>query len=422
MLIEFSVQNFRSFKERATLSLEAATDDWLEDECVATVGGLRLLKSAAIFGANAGGKSNLLKAMAVFRDFIRNSSKETQQGEKIPVAPFRLHLDTESAPTIFEALFLQNGTRYRYGFGATVDQVTSEWLFRQKDSTRETCLFTREGAKFKLSAEFKEGKGLEERTRSNALFLSVVAQFNGAIAGEVFNWLTRFRNISGLDDADNNAATAKWLANKDYSAQIKELMRWADVGIKDIRVLEMPSFRFGEAEMKFGGDSKIGTSFSIKTYHQKYNAEQVPIGQVEFDFRADESEGTQKFIALAGPFLEALMTGSVLFVDELEARLHPLLTRGLISQFNSYINGLDGQLIGQLIFVSHDAGLLDPKRIRRDQVWFAEKDDFGASRLHSLSEFKVRKEAKFDKEYLLGQFGGVPRVTNLQDITVHAAE
>jgi hypothetical protein len=112
------------------------------------------------------------------------------------------------------------------------------------------------------------------------------------------------------------------------------------------------------------------------------------------------------------------MTGSVLFVDELEARLHPLLTRGLISQFNSYINDLDGQLI----FISHDAGLLDPKRIRRDQVWFAEKDDFGASRLHSLSEFKVRKEAKFDKEYLLGQFGGVPRVTNLQDITVHAAE
>jgi hypothetical protein len=101
MLIEFSVENFRSFRERATLSLEASTDDWLEDECVTTAGGLRLLKSAAIFGANAGGKSNFLKAMAVFRNFIRNSSKETQQGEKIPVTPFRLHTDTESAPTVF---------------------------------------------------------------------------------------------------------------------------------------------------------------------------------------------------------------------------------------------------------------------------------------------------------------------------------
>ncbi len=429
MLIEFSVQNFRSFKERATLSLEASTDDWLEDECVAKVGALRLLKSAAIFGANAGGKSNFLKAMAVFRDFIRNSSKETQQGEKIPVALFRLHSGTESAPTIFEAIFLQKHTRYRYGFGATVDQVTSEWLFRQNDSTRETCLFTREGAKFKVSAEFKEGKGLEERTRSNALFLSVTAQFNGAIAGEVFNWLNRFRSISGLDDANNNAAIAKWLENKNYSAQIKELMRQADVGIEDVRAVEAnDALRLGErlaAALGISGASSLpsypGTDFSgksIKTYHRKFNAEQKPIGLVEFDLDADESAGTRKFLALAGPFLEALMTGSLLSVDEFDARLHPRLTRALVSQFNSYTNHRGGQLI----FVSHDAGLLDSKRIRRDQAWFVEKDDFGASRLYSLADFKVRKDAKFEKEYLFGQFGAVPRLRNFQDIPVHAAE
>jgi len=418
MLIEFSVQNFRSFKERATLSLEASTDDWLEDECVATVDGLRLLKSAAIFGANAGGKSNFLKAMAVFRDFVRNSSKETQQGEKIPVAPFRLHLDTESAPTLFEVLFLQNGTRYRYGFEATVDRVETEWLFRQKNSTRETCLFTREGAKFKVSAEFKEGRGLEERTRSNALFLSVAAQFNGTIAGEVFNWLNRFHNISGLDDADNNAAAAKWLENKDYSAQIKELLRQADVGIEDIRAVEKPMYAFRDRAVEFGGHSKSETDFSIKTYHKKYNAQEIPVGWVEFDLDADESKGTHKFLTLAGPFLEALTTGSILFVDELEARLHPRLTRAVVSQFNSYTNDRDSQLI----FASHDAGLLDSKRIRRDQAWFIEKDDFGASRLYSLADFRVRKDAKFEKEYLFGQFGGVPRIRNFQDIPVHAAK
>lgn len=437
MLIEFSVQNFRSFKEKATLSLEASTDDWLEDECVTTVGGMRLLKSAAVFGANAGGKSNFLKAMAVFRNFIRNSSKETQQGEKIPVMPFRLHEDTESAPTVFEAIFLQNGARYRYGFGATTDQVETEWLFRQKDSTRETCLFTREGTEFKVSAEFREGKGLEERTRSNALFLSVTAQFNGAIAGEIFNWLNRFRNISGLDDADNNAATAKWLQNKDYAAQIKELMRQADVGIEDIRVVVNPLHRehFGHIGVSMIKDIRVvvnplhplqgeilsgkwPSSFSIKTYHQKFNTQQKSVGLVEFDLDADESAGTQKFLALAGPFLEALTTGSILFVDELEARLHPLLTRALVSQFNSYTNSRDGQLI----FASHDDGLLDAKRIRRDQVWFVVKDDFGASRLYSLAEFKVRKDAKFGKEYLFGQFGGVPRIRNFQDIPVHAAK
>jgi len=423
MLIEFSVQNFRSFKEKAILSLEAATDDWLESECVTTVGGLRLLKSAAIFGANAGGKSNFLKAMAVFRNFIRNSSKETQQGEKIPVMPFRLHQDTESAPTKFEAIFLQNGARYRYGFGATTDQVETEWLFRQKDSTRETCLFTREGTEFKVSAEFREGKGLEERTRSNALFLSVTAQFNGSIAGEIFNWLNRFRNISGLDDADNMDSIANWLKDRNYSEQIKELTRQADIGIEDIRAIEKPNAH-GDAFSTLGrlGLRSLaaypGTGFSIKTYHQKFNAEQKPVGLVEFDLDADESAGTKKFLALAGPFLEALTTGSILFVDELETRLHTRLTRALVSQFNSYTN----TPAGQLIFASHDAGLLESKRIRRDQVWFTEKDDFGASRLYSLAEFKVRKDAKFDKEYLFGQFGGVPHIRNFQDIPVHAAK
>ncbi len=415
MLIEFSVENFRSFRKRATLSLEASTDDWLEDECVTTVAGSRLLKSSAIFGANAGGKSNFLKAMAVFRNFIRNSSKETQQGEKIPVVPFRLHEETESAPTVFEAIFLQNDTRYRYGFGATVDRVQSEWLFRQKDSTRETCLFTREGTDFKISTEFREGKGLEERTRRNALFLSVASQFNGAVAGEVFDWLNGFQSISGADDAANNASTAKWLKNEQYAAQIKELARQADIGIEDLRAMEKPRLSFGEVSSGFDFFEPM---FSIKTYHQKFNTEQKPVGRVEFDLDDDESAGTKRLLALAGPFLQALTTGSVLFVDELEARLHPRLTRALVSQFNSYTN----TPAGQLIFASHDDGLLDHKRIRRDQVWFTEKDDFGASRLYSLAEFKVRKDARFDKEYLLGQFGAVPRIRNFQDLPVHAAQ
>jgi hypothetical protein len=276
-------------------------------------------------------------------------------------------------------------------------------------------LFTREAAEFKVSAEFREGKGLEERTRPNALFLSVAAQFNGAIAGEIFNWLNRFRNISGLDDVNNNASTAKWLENEHYSAQIKELMRQADIGIEDLHAMEKPRSYFGDVPLSFDFFEPM---FSIKTYHQKFNADQKPVGRVEFDLDADESAGTQKFLALAGPFLEALMTGSILFVDELEARLHPLLTKALVSLFNSPAN----ELGGQLIFASHEAGLLNPKRIRRDQVWFVTKDDFGASRLYSLANFKVRKEAKFDKEYLLGLFGGVPRIRNFQDLPIHATK
>jgi hypothetical protein len=233
--------------------------------------------------------------------------------------------------------------------------------------------------------------------------------------------LKRFRNISGLDDAENMESTAWWIDNSNYSSQIKELTRQADVGIEDIHISEKPK-GLGDAYQALLGISALAsypsTSISIKTYHQKFNTEQKPVGQVEFDFGTDESAGTQKFVALAGPFLEALMTGSILFVDELEARLHPLLTRALVSRFNNSSNHRDGQLV----FASHDAGLLDPKRLRRDQVWFAEKDDFGASRLYSLAEFKVRKEAKFDKEYLLGQFGAVPRIGTFQDLPIHAAQ
>src|SRR5258708_32848070 len=172
MLIQFTVGNFKSFKDKVTLSLEATTSSWLEDENVGLVGERRLLKAAAIYGANAGGKSNFLSAMEQFRNWVTNSSKDAQAGEPIPVAPFRLCTETESAPTFFEAAFLQNGSRYRYGFEATSDAVVSEWLFTQKESIRETTRFTREQDKIEGSESFKEGGGWERRRRPTAHYLS----------------------------------------------------------------------------------------------------------------------------------------------------------------------------------------------------------------------------------------------------------
>src|SRR5713226_4540098 len=165
--------------------------------------------------------------------------------------------------------------------------------------------------------------------------------------------------------------------------------------------------------------SKTTGAFAVKTFHKHFDAEDQPTGLVEFDLKTEESAGTQKFVALSGPFLHTLREGSVLFVDELEARLHPLLTKALVGLFNSSANRKNAQLI----FATHDEGLLDPKRIRRDQVWFVEKNGFGASRLYCLDEFKgVRKEAKFAKEYLLGQFGGVPRVGDFEGVLTHGRE
>jgi len=415
MLIQFTVGNFKSFKDKATLSLETTSDDWREEDNVAVVGDQKLLKSAAIFGANASGKSNFLAAMLTLRNLIRDSSKDSQQGDKIPVSPFLLNTATESAPSFFEIIFLQKGTRYRYGFEATPQAIQSEWLFRQADSKRETRLFTREGEEIEPTESFKEGKGLENRTRANALFLSVAAQFNGEIAKEILLWTGQFQNVSGLDDEGPLKFTADRLDNPEYSGLIRELVKQADIGIEslerkpiDRQEVQTTNYNYLAALREtFAGE------FAIKTLHQRFDAQNQPAGMVEFDLKKEESAGTRKFVGLLGPFLQALRFGSVRFVDEMEARLHPLLTKALIGLFNSSANRKNAQLI----YATHDDGLLDARTIRRDQVWFVEKNGFGASRLYCLDEFKgVRKEAKFAKEYLLGQFGGVPHIGDLQGV------
>jgi len=358
MLIEFSIGNFRSFKEKVTLSLEASPDDWLEDSHVVIAAGRRLLKSAAIYGANASGKSNFLAGMEIFRQFVQKSSKESQMGEKIPVIPFRLHVATESAPTHFEIVFLQNGTRYRYGFEATSEKIHAEWLFSQKDSIRETRLFTREGSSIEPSAEFKEGKGLEARTRSNALFLSVVSQFNGDIAGEIMQWMERFHGISGLEDVNYLAFTSQLLKEVRFGAKIRDLIRRADVGIEDLQTFEVSvGERLKLLPKDFPDHLRKAVltppgAFTIKSFHKKFDEKNQASEKVEFNFKTDESAGTQKFVAMSGPFLHTLEEGSILFVDELEARFHPLLTKSLVGLFNDPRN----QKNAQLIYATHDEG------------------------------------------------------------------
>jgi uncharacterized protein len=427
MLIQFTVGNYRSFREKATLSLEATSDDWLEEDNVVVVGRHRLIKSAALYGANAGGKSNFLAAMRRFRDLVMLSSKESQAGEKLPLDPFRLNTETEAAPTFFEAVFLLNETRYRYGFEASPDAIHSEWLWSQKDSIRETKLFTREGETIDTTDAFKEGKGLEARTRPNALFLSVAAQFNGVIATSILGWMERFRTISGLEDKLYMRFTATALAEPDYRSLIHDLVRAADTGINELKVVETETDKHERAKRQFesmprevrpGFRYTPDIGFSIKTYHSKFQADHEPAGTVEFDLRKEGSAGTQKFVAISGPFLHTLKEGSILCVDEMEARLHPKLTQALIGLFNSSANTKGAQLV----FATHDQGLLNSRRIRRDQVWFVEKNDFGESRLYCLDEFKIRKEAKFEKEYLLGEFGAVPKLGNFQDVLTHGQQ
>jgi energy-coupling factor transporter ATP-binding protein EcfA2 len=422
MLLEFTTANNRSFRDRVTLSLLASRDDSLEDENVGTSSEYRTVKAAAIYGPNGSGKSNLLNALSRMRKWVLNSSKDSQQGEQIPVSPFRLNTVTETGASLFEVVFLVGPQKYRYGFQATTTEVLNEWLLVQAQSIRETTLFVRENGQIKPGSEFREGNGLEVRTRPNALFLSVVAQFNGTIAGEIVAWFEGIRIMSGLQEGMPNRFIVEALGNPANRAIIREMVRHADVGIEDIQ--ERPADP-AQLRLAFPPDMPEPVRErlledmrrpELKTLHRKFDGDRRTEEMVEFDLGRDESAGTKKFIQLLGPFLSSLGRGSLLVVDEFEARLHPKLSRALLSLFNSIVN----QKNAQIIFASHDPGLLNPRYLRRDQVWFVEKDESGASALYPLSDFSVRKGALFEKEYLAGEFGAVPHIGDLQEILLRA--
>jgi AAA15 family ATPase/GTPase len=427
MLIAFSVQNFKSIRDLQTLSLEARKDDHLAWSNVIEEGKLRLIKSAAIYGPNASGKSSVIGAMIWFRGFVLESSKEGQAGDAIGVKPFLLSSETEGAPTHFEVEFRLNGFDFRYGFEVTTKDVCSEWLYRKSPNAKEARLFTREGQKFEVSqSNFKEGKGLEGRTRPNALFLSVCAQFNGEESGKVLGWMRRFRHVSGLNEAGFYVFTAERLQDPKHRAMLLELAQKADFNIHALRselerITEdkLPSGMPAELKKRLLNEKVM--SADIKTTHRKLDADQKVVGEVEFDLLEDESSGTQKFVALSGPIMHTLEEGSILLVDEIEARLHPRLTQAIVDLFHSPVNRKNAQLV----CATHDVTMLDPERFRRDQIWFCEKDQTGATDLFTLADIDsnlVRPNSKFSRQYMLGLFGAVPQLAHFEEAAAHATE
>jgi len=425
MLISFSVENFRSIRDLQTLSLESqSSDDHLLWSNTTEAAKRRLGKVAAVYGPNGSGKSNLIKAMIWFREFVLSSSKEGQAGEKIAVEPFLLSDFSAEQPSHFEIEFFWKDFEYRYGFTATNEAIETEWLFRKQPGARPARLFTREEGKISSSSEFfKEGKGLESRTRSNALFLSVCAQFAGPEAEKILLWFRQLRHISGLDDRGYLGFTAERLSHEEHRTKLVEFARQADFNIVDLDAEELSEEKIPkELPAELRKQILSGRAFSgIKTYYHKLNSNGEIIGRVEFDLTDDESQGTQKFIALSGPITHTLEEGSILVIDELEARLHPKLTQAIVDLFQSPVNDKNAQLI----CATHDVTLLEPERFRRDQVWFCEKGHDGATSLFSLAEFdpqKVRSTTKFSRQYMLGLFGAIPKLAHFQEAAAHATQ
>ena len=381
MLIEFSVGNYRSFKERVTFSMVAANlvsqDKNLDINNVFAVDEeLSLVKSAAIYGANASGKSNLAKALQFMQWFMVNSSKETQSTEAIGVEKFKLSTETDNQPSFFEIVFLLDGQQHRYGFTANREKVVSEWLF-YVPKTRETQLFSRQDRNFDIAKVYK-ADGIAAKTRTNALFLSVSAQFNVEKSESILDWLTYQVNlISGLDD-ENLSTTVSCLIDKQHHSEIIELIQKLDLGIAGIEVeqihardvLKDVSDPQQKRLLRMLSKNNIALN-TISTTHRKFDSQGQQISLEEFDIDDEESDGTKKIFALSSLLIETLKNAKILIIDEFDARLHPLMSRSIVELFNSNDTNPHN---AQLIFMTHDTNLLSNKIFRRDQIWFTEKD------------------------------------------------
>ena len=422
MLIEFTVGNFLSFNTKRTLSFKAAAISDLDN--VFTIDNYRLLRSAVVYGANSSGKSNLIKALDGMRNILLNSVKLNDK-DPLDYTPFLLSEQSEHAPTHFETEFLIGGKTYRYGFEYTLESIVNEWLFVKQGMTKkETTLFIRTKDGIGITDQFVEGKGKEEATNDNRLFVSLVAQLGGKISKQIIEWFRSYNVISGLAHQEYNGFTMRMLHDKKEGCeQALSLFQKLKLGFQELMVKES-EFNVSDLPIDFPDSvkSKLSKDYSgkkmlsIKTMHNKYDSQGLIIDSVAFDKDRSESEGTKKIIDLTGPIFDSLLSGKMLIIDELDAKLHPLLTIQLVNLFNKKETNPKNS---QLLFATHDTNLLNADLFRRDQIWFTEKDEFEQTDLYNLVEFKlpdgtkVRNDSNLEKNYIRGRYGAIPYINEL---------
>ena len=399
MLINFTFGNYRSFKDKVAFSMEkhGQTTD-LPENCFgdsALPSRMSLLKSAVIYGANASGKSNLIQALMAMQSVVLHNGVGDRE-VALMLEPFALSEKTLGEPVFFELEMVASGRRYRYGFECTRDEIVSEWLYAQKQ--RMTLMFARESNTFvDSSPEFAELKAWSKvlsdtklNLPKNALFLPTAARmFAGGASEAVLNWFERTLLIVSAHTYQQYLGVSfAAMKNSELADRISRLISKADLGIQKVEA--------GETDKNSA--SRIGTTHIIadKTYH--------------FDMFHHESAGTQKIFALSAPLLDVLKNGKVLFIDELDASLHPLLVSQLIEMFH---NGNPAN--AQMVATTHSPSILTETTLRRDQVWFVGKDSEGSSNLASLADFTgIRGNfTRITKDYLHGCYGGIPNIKNL---------
>ena len=447
MILQLSVKNYKVFKDTSTLSLVASNydKDTREDENVFLDAKfkLRFLKSAVLYGANAAGKSKFIEALVFMKQFVLTSSKDSLKGEQIAVEPFRLNVDTLKLGSEFEMIFTLKNDIYRYGFEVNREKIIAEWLYH-KPKTKEIELFYRDFQEIVYHPTKLPKANIlikEELLRDNALFLSVLAQFNDKTAESILDWFKNLKTISGLKEEEYLQDTMEMTKDKAQKERILAFVKNADIGIEDFKLkkhvygaidfdkdtdipndLKTALKGLNSYVERHAKENAIEIFSDVITSHKQYDSNGKYTSDIQFSLKNDESSGTRKFFALIGQILKTIDTGSTLFVDELDSKLHPNLVCKIVSLFNSKKLNPNN---AQLVFNTHDTNLLSSGLFRRDQIWFTQKDRYGATKLYSLADFKtdeVRKNEAFEDNYIRGKYGAVPFLGDFEDViqTQHA--
>lgn len=421
MLLSFRVSNFLSIREEQEFSFLASsasplprstTDEgWVED-----VGTL-----AGIFGANASGKSNVLKALDFMRHAVQWSYTDWAAKDAIPVTPFVLDTPSKDEPSLFEAVFQLDGVRYQYGFRLTKREVVGEWLYAYVTHRRQVW-FERDVSSadtWYFGKSFTgRNKVIADLTRPTALFLSAAAANNHRIAMDAERFFRNHLRAAWPDDKPARTHYTQSLVSDDKRwAEVEDLIRFADLGIRKarvrretmdakdrermVRVMQALDSSFGELE---AGNAVDAAADRVVFGHSAGKERELVFLPLEA-----ESLGTQAWFALAGPILDALNDGGTLTIDEIDASLHPHLTSEILRIFS---DPKRNPKQAQLLFTSHDTtllgGLLGGRELTRDQVWFTEKKADGATVLYPLTDFSPRKTENLERGYLQGRYGAIP--------------
>ena len=410
MLIEFSVENFRSIKEEARLSLvPGPAKERFESHLVSLApkkagGPTALLRSAAIYGANAAGKTNLLRALQTMQSIVIDSNRDPGS---IPVTPFLFDSACRQKPSTFEIIFLVDGVRYQYGFSATSDSVIDEWLYASPLG-RIQLWFQRTSNIWKLGDKLSGDREVWRRaTRPDALFLSTAISLNSEQLRPLFDWFQQRLHVAAIGSW--SSAFSMYKCREEGKSGIIDFLQAADLGITDLRLTEqefgpdmLPEDMPTEMKEQIVEDLSGAKIPDLWLRHDGGHSKSTELNISE------ESDGTQKIFALAGPWLDSLKNGHVIVVDELHDNLHPTLVRFLVDRFHDPKVNVGG---AQLIFSTHDTSILSQDVFRRDQIWFCERNRHQETKLFPLTDFRPRKGIEnLERAYLSGRYGALPYI------------